>query len=157
MPDKETMLSPEAPAVRPESANESPEQAGNFEAPKAPEPKAVTSASLPTPASPSPSAPPVKDEATKKVESVLEEGLEETYRALDAPTQKKFRDEGERVVREIAGMLKKAKMKARKILELIRGWLRIIPHINRYFLDQEAKIKTDRIMHLSDDEKNDLL
>jgi hypothetical protein len=27
-------------------------------------------------------------------------------------------------------------------------WLKLLPGVNRFFLEQEAKIKTDRIIHL---------
>lgn len=158
MADTEKMPIQEVPAVGPESVHENPEKAGGFEAPKAPETAvesedAVTAVPVtdtaPAAASPQRSA---KDETTKRVEGVLEEGLAETYKAMDPGSQKKFRDEGERVTGEIVGMMKKAKVKARKVLDLIRGWLRIIPRVNPYFLDQEAKIKTDKVMHLSDRE-----
>jgi len=45
------------------------------------------------------------------------------------------------------------KIKARKVLHLIRDWLKIIPGINKYFLEQEAKIKTDKIIELAEQEK----
>ena len=39
--------------------------------------------------------------------------------------------------------------KAKKIFQLILEWLKLLPGINRFFLEQEAKIKTDRIIHLN--------
>ena len=158
MADTEKMPIQEVPAAGPESARENPEKAGGFEAPKAPEASVTTESAVSAtavidaaPAAASPQSP-EKDEMTKGVESVLEEGLAETYKAMDLGSQNKFRDEGERVTGEIVGMMKKAKVKARKVLDLIRGWLKIIPRVNPYFLDQEAKIKTDKVMHLSDRE-----
>ena len=35
-----------------------------------------------------------------------------------------------------------------KIIDVIKKWLSIIPGINKFFLEQEAKIKTDKIMEL---------
>lgn len=156
----EKMPTQETPAARPESAVEAPEASGASETPKAPEtameapaPPAASSARHDGPAP----APQAKEEDVKKVEGVLEEGLAETYKSLDPKTQKKFREEGERITGEIVKMMRKAKVKARKVLDLIRGWLRLIPHVNRHFLDQEAKIKTDRIMHLSEREEDTLI
>jgi hypothetical protein len=40
------------------------------------------------------------------------------------------------------------KATARVVLDLIRQWLMLIPRVNRYFLEQESKIKTDRMMTL---------
>jgi hypothetical protein len=33
-------------------------------------------------------------------------------------------------------------------VEIIRNWLKLIPRVNKYFLEQESKIKTDRIITL---------
>lgn len=145
----------ETPAIKPETVPAKLEQSGEVEIPK-PETQEIEAAPVPAPAVSQPTVGTTssKDETTKNVESVLEEGLGETYKALPPEVQKKFRDEGEKVTTEISGMIKSAKIKARKVLDLIRAWLKIIPHINRHFLDQEAKIKTDRIMHLGDVEKD---
>ena len=48
--------------------------------------------------------------------------------------------------------MKSTKVKVKKILKLILEWLRILPGINRFFLEQEAKIKTDRIIQLKEDQ-----
>lgn len=85
------------------------------------------------------------------VERILEESLGETYASLPPAVQAKFRAEGERVAGRIAVMLRGARVRAREVLELITGWLKIIPGVNRFFLIQEAKIKTDRILALARD------
>jgi hypothetical protein len=41
----------------------------------------------------------------------------------------------------------------KKIFVLIRAWLKIIPGVNRFFLEQEAKIKTDKILFVTEEEK----
>ena len=55
---------------------------------------------------------------------------------------------GEETASKIAQLLEAAKVKTRKIFDLIVKWLRIIPGINRFFLEQEAKIKADKILRL---------
>jgi hypothetical protein len=45
-------------------------------------------------------------------------------------------------------MLDKGKVNVKKVRDLIIKWLRIIPGVNRYFLEQEAKIKSDRLLEL---------
>jgi len=68
--------------------------------------------------------------------------------------QKKFKTEGEETVKKINVLLRDAKVKIKKIVDLIRRWLRNIPKVNKHFLEQEAKIKADRIVNLKKEEKN---
>jgi hypothetical protein len=85
---------------------------------------------------------------TQEVESILSAGLEETYKKLDPATQQKFRLEGERTAATISLMMQSAKLQVHKVVELILTWLKIIPGVNRFFLEQEAKIKADKILTL---------
>lgn len=143
---------PEVPA----SASEAPERGAGFEAPPAPpaaRPEAAPSARPAAEPVVSPAARPPKDPAVRAVESILEEDLADAYAALPPAAKKKFREEGERVTREIVGMVASLKITARKVLGLIRGWLRLIPGVNRFFLEQEAKIKTDKVMRLAEEER----
>lgn len=97
------------------------------------------------------SAQPPKDEVLQEVEKILEEDLEDIYFHLDPKVQKEFHDKGEETAGKIRVMLGEAKIKVKKILYLIRDWLKIIPGINKFFLEQEAKIKTDKILLLAED------
>ncbi|HJV33415.1 MAG TPA: hypothetical protein VJ694_05300 [Patescibacteria group bacterium] len=111
------------------------------------------------PAATAPAAPvraasaPGKDPTTRGVESILEEDLGDTYKKMDPRLQAKFRKEGERVTARIVAMVKAAKLKARETLALISGWLKMIPGANKFFLIQEAKIKTDKLVALAEEEK----
>ena len=105
------------------------------------------------PPAPPPPAPPKKDPTTIAVEKILEEDLGDLYVKLDPETRKKFRAKGDELTGNINTMVSTFKVKARKVLHLIRDWLKIIPGINKYFLEQEAKIKTDKIMELAEQEK----
>ena len=88
-----------------------------------------------------------------KVESVLEEDLGEIFFDLDEAHQKEFQQVGEQTASKIAQLIDSAKATAGKVFELIRRWLRIIPSIDKFYLEQEAKIKTDRIMNLTRSEE----
>jgi hypothetical protein len=46
--------------------------------------------------------------------------------------------------------LGQTKIKVNKIIDLIRRWLKLIPGINKFFLEQEVKIKADKIIRLKD-------
>lgn len=98
---------------------------------------------------------PARDQLTIKVEKILASGLEDTFRALPPLTQQEFKLKGEQTSSKIRELLRATKIKVKKIFHLILEWLSILPGINRFFLEQEAKIKTDQIIELKkrDDEK----
>jgi len=64
-----------------------------------------------------------------------------------------FKEEGERTARQIENVIAIGKSMAVKILELLKNWLRLIPGVNKFFLEQEAKIKTDKILRDTDIER----
>ncbi len=85
-------------------------------------------------------------EEVKEVEQILEEDLEDVYVTMDPETQKKFKVEGEQTAQEIVGLLHQVRIKSTKIIKLIAGWLKIVPGLDSFFVEQEAKIKTDKIL-----------
>lgn len=89
-----------------------------------------------------------KSEMLVAIERILEEELDEMYWQLPPATQKKFRAEGERTAKKLAGIIESVRINAGKILRLIWKWLARIPQVNRFFLEQAAKIKTDKIVAL---------
>lgn len=96
---------------------------------------------------------PVKrDELTLSIEKVLEEGLGDSYQRLSPVAKQEFKIKGEEVAVKIRELVAVTHIKAKKIFKLILEWLKLLPGVNRFFLEQEAKIKTDRIIHLKDNE-----
>ena len=83
-----------------------------------------------------------------EIDNILADGLSETFLALKPDQQKIFKDEGEKTAKKINILLDAAKINVGKIISLVRKWLKLIPGLNRYFLDQEAKIKGDRIIKI---------
>lgn len=144
----------------PTRAQEVPETGASFELPKPAAERQAEAQPAPAPAAaPAPAPAPgvrviAKDPIVADVERVLEEGLGGTYVSLPPAVRRKFKHEGERVSSEIAGMVRDLKAKAGKVLKLIMGWLKIIPGVNKFFLFQEAKIKTDRILHMVEERKH---
>lgn len=98
---------------------------------------------------------PPKSETLIKIEKILEEDLSEIYFKMPPEKQKKFKEKGEETASKIEKMIQAGKVIAKKILKLIRDWLKLIPGVNRFFLDQEAKIKTDKIMLMVEQEKKE--
>lgn len=89
-----------------------------------------------------------KDELVIEVEKILEDGVGAFYDSLPPEAKPIFRARGEAVAREIAEMVRTLKIHVKRIVILITDWLKSIPGVNKYFLEQEAKIKADRIVQL---------
>jgi len=105
-------------------------------------------AATPAPPAPTPQPPGVISPLQQQVEQVLEQGLEGLYRDLTPQQQIDFKVRGETVARQLAVLLQQVKVKVSQVLKLIREWLMSIPGINRYFVEQEAKIKADKLLRL---------
>lgn len=84
----------------------------------------------------------------KKVESILAENMDRVFLTMDVAAQAKFKAKGEETARQIATILQKTKVKTKEVLNLILNWLRIIPGVNKFYIEQEAKIKADRILKI---------
>ncbi len=102
-------------------------------------------------------APLVKDAETVEVEKIMEEGLGALYATLPEDAKPKFKQKGEEAATEIAGMVRTLTLTVKRVLQLLRDWLLTIPNVNRFFLEQEAKIKTDTIVELVETRKQERL
>jgi hypothetical protein len=91
-----------------------------------------------------------RDEVTIEVEKILEEGMGPFFQSLPPEARPVFKQKGEEASVRISDMIRTLKVSVKKVTELILAWLRTIPGVNKYFLAQEAKIKTDRIMELAE-------
>ena len=97
-------------------------------------------------------APPViKDQVAQEVEQILASGLEPFYASLPPEGKTLFRHKGEQASQEISAMVRQLSVQVKRVLELIYHWLKIIPGVNKFFLEQEAKIKTDQIIQYTED------
>ncbi len=127
------------------------------EAPR-PAPERVSEV-VPTPApiTPVPVVAPVmmpKDELTREIEEVLSEDLGDMYKNLPPEKKEAFKQEGEKTASLIRQMIDKGKFHGRKALSLIIRWLKMIPGVNQFFLEQESKIKADKLNALAEEQKH---
>lgn len=88
------------------------------------------------------------DQLVKGVEAAMADGLEGAYEAMDPATQLRFKQTGEATATAISKILQQSKIQVKKIVTLLLRWLRIIPGVNPYYLEQQAKIKADAIVAL---------
>jgi len=112
------------------------------------EQKAAPAQSVAAPPTPAPSAIP-KSETRKQIEKILSEDLVDIYRAMDANQKLIFKQKGEETASLIENLVQTAKATAKKVITLIREWLKLIPGVNKFFLEQETKIKTDKILAMT--------
>ncbi|MBU4369849.1 hypothetical protein KKG58_03765 [Patescibacteria group bacterium] len=91
-----------------------------------------------------------KSETFKQIEDILSEGLEQSYQELSDDLKKEFKEKGEETASKIEILISQAKIIVHKIVDLIKVWLSIIPGMNKFFLEQETKIKTERILGLKE-------
>lgn len=153
MSEQEKVLTPsiEKPIVtEPGSA----EQAGSLER-VAEKPQEKVSETIVTPQAtvvPEPNATPVPVEVERaaEIERILESDLSDVYFNLPENKREEFRVRGEQTAQEINTMLSSAKASAHKIIKLIKSWLLLIPGVNKFFLEQEAKLKTDQILKINE-------
>jgi len=89
-----------------------------------------------------------KSETRKEIEEILAEDLEEVYASLPAQARVKFRIEGEKAAAKVELLLKHAKLALVELIKVIREWLLVLPGVNRFFVEQEAKIKADKLIVL---------
>lgn len=90
----------------------------------------------------------VRDDMTVRIEHIMEDGLVDAFKEMTAVQQQEFKIKGEQTAIEIRRLMSQSKIKVKKIFQLIIEWLRLIPGVNRYFIEQEAKIKADKIFAL---------
>lgn len=85
------------------------------------------------------------------IDKILAEGLNDIFLNLPKDKQKEFQEKGEETVKKISLLLREAKVKVSKIVELIKNWLKLIPGVNKFFLEQETKLKVDKIIKIKKD------
>lgn len=101
-------------------------------------------------------APPIpqfQDEVSVKIEKILEAGLADEYAKLSPIAKQEFKIKGEETTAKIKDLLQSTHVKVKKIFYLIIEWLKVLPGVNNFFLEQEAKIKTDLIIDLNKKQK----
>ena len=90
-----------------------------------------------------------KTEQLRQIENIMSENLKEVFLEMTPEKQIEFKREGERVAGIIYQMIFSAKIQVKKIISLLAGWLKRLPGVNKYFIEQESKIKADKIINLT--------
>ncbi len=91
-------------------------------------------------------APESKSDDLIRIEEILSDGLADLFSQLPEHRQAEFKKKGEETAREIEKLLQAKKPKESKIVKLIKKWLSMIPGVNKFFLEQDSKIKADELL-----------
>lgn len=86
----------------------------------------------------------------EEIDTILSAGLHEIFLKMSPKKQQEFKLAGEDTAKKINALLDKTKINISKIISLIKKWLKIIPGVNQFFLEKEAKIKADKIINIKD-------
>ncbi len=91
---------------------------------------------------------PIRDTISVEVEKIMEEGLRDAFVKLPPADREMFKIKGEQTAYQIRDLLRATHVKVKKVFALLMEWLKLLPGVNRFFLEQEAKIKADKIIAL---------
>lgn len=90
-----------------------------------------------------------RDPLLIEVEGKLADGLWDAYKSMSPGVRAKFKAEGERIAHVAREGVASGKIAAESLLTMIIDWLKMIPHVDRWFLMQDAKLKTDALIRMS--------
>lgn len=82
-----------------------------------------------------------------KIEKILNEEMDYIIEGMPEALRSNFCEKSKQTAIDINNLMTKATVNLKKIIKLIMHWLKTIPGINKFFLEQEAKIKADKILH----------
>lgn len=97
---------------------------------------------------PLPAAAP-KSEFLMEIEHLLADDLGDIYNEMAPDMRVKFKNRGEEIARKIEQVIIQGKVRLKQIINWIRDWLKMIPGVNKFFLEQAAKIKSDKVIELA--------
>ena len=69
---------------------------------------------------------------------------------MSSAEQTVFKKKGEETTSKIVFLLTETRVRVKKIVQTIIEWLKMISGINKFFIRQTAKIKTDKILEVKD-------
>jgi len=100
------------------------------------------------------SKPTAKSENQIEIEKIMSHGLEDLYKNLPENRQIEFKQKGEENAKKIEILMSGVKVQVKKIVDLLRNWLKMLPGVNKYFLEQESKLKATKLLDYKKDKDN---
>lgn len=150
----------ETPAVEPPPPAENlPEKTTEAAPTETEQPQPSKAQVLAQPVTPPPAAPvqtqAEKTETRKQIESILQEGLAPIFLQMDPKERLAFTASANETASKLEILVTQFTASAKEVLRLIKTWLSKIPRVNKYFLEQASKIKTDEILLIQTQKKKE--
>ncbi len=98
-----------------------------------------------------------KTPVRREIETILAAHITDMLQTMNPDQKLQFKLKAVETATLIEQLMAQAKATAKKIIHLIRDWLRLIPGVNEFYIEQEAKIKSDRILALQEDQSRQTL
>lgn len=95
-----------------------------------------------------PVASPEQDEVLVQVKKILEDELGEDFERLSDAAKERFFTKGNELARQLAVRIRKRALPPGLVHKGVTKWLSTIPRVNKYFLEQAAKTRTDTLLAL---------
>ncbi|OJI06329.1 hypothetical protein BK004_04150 [bacterium CG10_46_32] len=93
--------------------------------------------------------PATKSERLIDIEKIMSEGLGEIFVSLPPEVKATVKYEGELAAHKIEMLIERSASIGKTVLSILRAWLSKIPGVNKFFLEQESKRKTDKIIAIA--------
>lgn len=88
------------------------------------------------------------NQTEQRLRHILSEDMAELMADLPADQKKEVQIEGLKTVDKLQLLLRQAHLKVKQIWELVWSWLKRFSGVNRFFLEQEVKKKTEEVLEL---------
>ena len=86
------------------------------------------------------------------IQAILRDNLGEATAAMPEEAKTRFWAKAQEIGVVVADMVRQYKVEVKRVLHLLVEWLHTIPGVNKFFLEQEAKLKTDRILQFEQEQ-----
>lgn len=87
----------------------------------------------------------------QRLRRILSEDMAELITPLTLESRREFQAEGLKTVSKLEELLRRTHIQLRQVWKLLWDWLKRLPGVNRFFLEQEVKKKTEEIMELKEE------
>ena len=91
---------------------------------------------------------PATKELEREIQHILSEDIADIYRQLPPERKTLVAQEGRVATSRIMDLLHETTVRLKELVKVLRAWLQKIPGLNRFFVEQEARIKARKILTL---------
>lgn len=91
---------------------------------------------------------PLPQALEREIQHILSEDIADLYKQLPQEQKTLVTQEGRVATNRIMDLLRETRVRLKELVSVLRQWLQRIPGLNRFFVEQEARIKATKILTL---------